>query len=73
MGILILMVFLLTFTIATILVPIPLFPGNFLCSLIGIPSSESTKYLGAIINGAFYGLIAWFVFIFITRNLVKEH
>jgi hypothetical protein len=72
MGLLILIVFLLMFTLATILVPIPLFPGNVLCSLIEIPLSESTKYLSALINGAFYGLIAWFVFILITRNLVSE-
>jgi hypothetical protein len=71
-GAIILLSFLLLFMSASLLIPSPMFPGNFFCTLIGESISEYSRYLSAIFNGVFYGVILWLVFIVISRRLEKE-
>ena len=80
-GTLFFVVFFLIFTSAMFLIPTPMFPGDTLLALTDIVSSEYTAYLGALINGVIYGLIAWAIFMFAmkkigstaSKNSVKEH
>ena len=69
----ILIIFFLMFTVATLLAPTPMFPGNFLCVQIGPVISAYTVYLSALFNGIFYGIIVWLVFVGISRKLVQEN
>jgi len=71
-GTIILGTFFLTFTLASLLVPYPMFPGNFICALMGDSVSQVERYLGAVLNGVFYGAILWLVFIGISRRLEQE-
>jgi hypothetical protein len=68
-GALILLVFFSMFTVASLLVPYPMFPGNLLCVMIGKVTSEYAGYLGGVLNGVFYGAILWLVFVAISRRL----
>lgn len=68
----ILIIFCLMFTVASILAPFPMFPGNFLTAQIGPIISGYVEYLSSVFNGVFYGIIAWSVFVGISRKLVKE-
>ena len=66
------MVFLVFFTLATLAVPIPLFPGNMVHSVfssLGIPVSLYTSLLEAVANGILYGFIIWIVFVLVSRRL----
>ena len=71
-GALILIAFFLLFTSASLLIPTPMFPGNILCTLIGEVTSEYAKYLSAVLNGVFYGVILWLVFAAVSRRLEGE-
>jgi len=71
-GAIILVSFLLLFMSASLLIPSPMFPGNFFCTLIGGSISEYSQYLSAFFNGVFYGVILWLVFTVISRRLEKE-
>ena len=62
-------VFFLLFTSASIAVPIPLFPGNMIPTLLGIPPSEYIPYLEALTNGLTYGFISWIVFLLLARKI----
>lgn len=62
-------VFFLLFTSASIAVPIPLFPGNMISTLFGIPASEYMPYLEALTNGLTYGFITWIVFFLVDKKL----
>ena len=55
------------FTIASILIPVPLFPGSWLSSLLGILAISTL--LSAIFNGLVYGCILGFVFYAISKRL----
>jgi hypothetical protein len=68
-GALILTVFFLLFTFASLLIPTPMFPGNFFCTLIGESVVEYAEYLSAVFNGVFYGVILWLVFVVVARKL----
>lgn len=68
----ILVIFFLLFTIAALLVPCPMFPGNFFCITIGPVISGYTEYLSAVFNGVFYGVVVWIVFAAISRRLDQE-
>lgn len=68
-GLVILMAFFLLFTCASLLIPSPMFPGGFLLRLIREPTSEYVRYLGAVSNGAFYGVILWLAFVYVSRRL----
>jgi hypothetical protein len=61
--------FFLLFTSASIAVPIPLFPGNVISTLLGIPPSEYLPYLEALTNGLTYGFISWIVFLLLVRKI----
>jgi len=71
-GTLILIVFFLMFTFASLLIPTPMFPGNAFCMLIGEPVSQYVEYLSAVFNGVFYAIILWLVFVVISRKLEEE-
>lgn len=66
------LVFFIFFTLATLAVPIPLFPGNIVHSMfssLGIPVSFYTPLLDAVANGLLYGFIVWIVFVLVSRKL----
>ena len=71
-GALILIVFFSLFTLASLLIPSPMFPGTFFCTLIGGAISEYAEYLSAVFNGLLYGVILWIVFTVISRRLEVE-
>lgn len=71
-GTLILAVFFLLFTSASLLIPSPMFPGNFFCMLIGGTTSGYFGYLSALFNGVFYGVILWLVFVLVSKKLEEE-
>jgi hypothetical protein len=71
-GALILIVFFSLFTVASLLIPSPMFPGNFFSTLFGESVSEFAEYLSAVFNGLFYGVILWLVFIVVSRRLEVE-
>jgi hypothetical protein len=71
-GLLILTVFFLLFTFASLLIPTPMFPGNFFCTLIGESVVEYAEYLSAVFNGVFYGVILWLVFVVVARKLGEQ-
>jgi hypothetical protein len=68
-GLVILIAFFLLFTCASLLIPSPMFPGSFFLRLIGELTSEHAKYLSAVFNGAFYGVVLWLVFLYISEKL----
>ena len=71
-GTLILVVFFVLFTSASLLIPSPMFPGNVFCILIGEAISQNIEYLSVLFNGVFYALILWLVFVAISRRLEQE-
>ena len=64
--------FFLIFTAASIAVPIPLFPGNMITTISGIPASSYMPYLEALTNGLTYGFIIWVVFFCVDKKLEKS-
>lgn len=68
----ILVAFFLIFTSASLLIPSPIFPGNVLCALLGGGVSPFNGVVGAFLNGVFYGVVVWLVFVGISRKLVGE-
>jgi hypothetical protein len=60
------------FTFASLLIPSPMFPGNFFATLIGQGGSEYTEFLSAVFNGVVYGVVLWLVFIVISKRLEGE-
>jgi hypothetical protein len=66
---LIILVFFSLFAVASLLIPVPLFPGSWFCSLIGQGIRDYVSILSAVFNGMFYGVILWLVFIGISRKL----
>jgi hypothetical protein len=69
-GIIVLAFFSL-FAIASLLIPVPMFPGSWFCGLIGQGVQEYVSVLSAVFNGLFYGVILWLFFIGISRKLEK--
>jgi mannitol-specific phosphotransferase system IIBC component len=61
--------FFLLFTSASIAVPIPLFPGSMITTLLAIPPSDYIPYLEALTNGLTYGFISWAVFFLLARKI----
>jgi hypothetical protein len=58
--------FFLLFTCASIVVPVPLFPGNMVQMWLNVP------YINAIVNGLTYGFITWIVFFLVNRRIEKS-
>ena len=57
------------FTIASILIPVPLFPGSWLSSLLGNGILAISTFLSAIFNGLVYGCTLGLVFYAISKRL----
>jgi hypothetical protein len=66
---LIILVFFSLFAVASLLIPVPLFPGSWFCALIGLGIRDYVSILSAVFNGMFYGVILWLVFVGISRKL----
>jgi len=71
-GALILIAFFSIFVSASLLIPMPMFPGSFFCALIGVTGSQYSNYLNAIFNGIFYAVVLWLVFIIISGRLERQ-
>ena len=64
--------FFLIFTSASIAVPIPLFPGSMVPTLLKISPSDYLIYLEALINGLTYGFLTWIIFRLIDKKLESQ-
>jgi len=56
------------FTLASMAVPVPLFPGSLIYALFSLPETY-LPLISAITNGITYGLVVWLVFFLATRRL----
>lgn len=61
--------FFLFFTLASLAVPVPLFPGNMINTFFTLPSEAYALLVEALANGLTYGLFVWLVFVLATRKL----
>jgi hypothetical protein len=68
---LIILVFFSIFALASFLIPTPMFPGSWFCSVIGQGIQEYVGILSAVFNGIVYGSILWLIFIGISRKLTE--
>lgn len=71
LGKLIFIIFFALFTIASILLPIQIFPGSFIEKWISLPV-EYGSYISAIINGLIYGTATWLIFLAIGKKIAEE-
>jgi TRAP-type C4-dicarboxylate transport system substrate-binding protein len=71
-GTLILIVFFSLFGGASLLIPKPMPPGNLLTALTGGVMDGYGQILSALVNGIFYGVILWSVFILLSKRLGEE-
>jgi len=75
-GLAVFVVFFAIFLASSLAIPSPLFPGNFVCSFFGISDLSYISLVNAVVNGIFYGFIAWIVFSlsfrWVERSLYKE-
>jgi len=75
-GLAVFVVFFAIFLISSLAIPSPLFPGNIVCFFFGISDLSYIILVNAVVNGIFYGSIAWIVFSlsfrWIERSLYKE-
>ncbi|MGD8544294.1 MAG: hypothetical protein PVG48_04170 [Candidatus Bathyarchaeota archaeon] len=65
-------VFFAFFTLTTIVVPVPMFPGNMIYTWFGIPVTPYAFYVSAILNGITYGLVAWIVYVLASKKIEKS-
>ncbi|HKZ87734.1 MAG TPA: hypothetical protein VJ066_01085 [Candidatus Bathyarchaeia archaeon] len=70
-GLYILLAFFSLIAVASLLIPVPMFPGNWFCSLLGDVALNYVSVLSAVFNGAFYGVILWLMFVGLGRKLVE--
>lgn len=63
--------FFMLFTAASVAVPIPLFPGNIICSHLEMTTSAYASYLGALTNGLTYGFLNWIIFYLVDKRMEK--
>jgi mannitol-specific phosphotransferase system IIBC component len=61
--------FFLLFTLASLAVPVPLFPGSIIHGFFSLPADSYASLISAITNGVTYGLVVWLVFFIATRRL----
>ncbi len=71
-GALIMLAFFSLFLAASLLIPSPMFPGNFFCTLLGGVAQQQTRYLSALFNGLFYGFTLWMIFVALSKRLESE-
>jgi hypothetical protein len=57
------------FAPASLLIPIPMFPGSWFVGLMGQRALEYISILSRLFKGLFYGVILWTVFIALSRKL----
>ena len=69
-GLYILLAFFSLIAVASLLIPVPMFPGNWFCSLLGEAIFGYVSILSAV-NGAFYGVILWLMFVGLGRKLTE--
>ena len=63
------LLFFAIFAIISIVIPTPIFPGNWFCFLIGQNIQNYTTFLSALFNGLFYGLVIYLVFVIMARKV----
>lgn len=63
--------FFVFFTVATLAVPIPLFPGNMVHSVFS-SSGVYTPLFDAVANGILYGFIIWIAYVLVSRKLEAQ-
>jgi len=68
-GLHILVAFFAIFLAVSLLVPVPVLPGSWFCSLLGIAVSDFVRILSALFNGAFYSVIFWTTFVGLGKKL----
>jgi hypothetical protein len=61
--------FFILFTLASMAVPVPLFPGSVIHALFGLALDSYAPLISAITNGITYGVVVWLVFFLATRKL----
>ena len=57
------------FTVASLLIPVPMFPGSWLSLMIGQGLTSILVLLSALFNGLVYGSILGIVFYAISKKL----
>jgi hypothetical protein len=67
----ILLAFFSIFAVASIIIPLPMFPGSWFCSFLGERIQDYVRVLSAVFNGAFYGGILWLMFVGIGKKLAS--
>ena len=70
-GLYILLAFFSLIAVASLLIPVPMFPGNWFCSMLGEVVFSYVSVLSAVFNGAFYGVILWLMFVGLGRKLAE--
>ena len=70
-GLYILLAFFSLIAVASLLIPVPMFPGNWFCSLLVEVALNYVRVLSAVFNGAFYGVILWLMFVGLGRKLME--
>jgi len=66
---LIILAFFSLFTVASLLLPIPMLPGSWFCAVIGQGIQDYVGILNAVFNGLFYGSILWLIFMAMSQKL----
>jgi len=61
--------FFVLFTLASLAVPVPLFPGNLFSMWFVVSSAYYASLFSAVVNGVTYGFLVWLVFVVATRSL----
>ncbi|MEM2102173.1 MAG: hypothetical protein QXM22_01505 [Candidatus Bathyarchaeia archaeon] len=61
-------VFFFIFASAMLLIPLPMFPGDTILAWVNV-TSKYTYFFSALINGAFYGLVAWAIFMAVMKKI----
>jgi len=61
-GLAVFTVFLVIFLASSLAVALPLFPGNAVCMLFAISDPGYVSLVNALVNGVFYGFVAWIIF-----------
>jgi mannitol-specific phosphotransferase system IIBC component len=64
--------FFILFSVASLAVPAPMFPGNMVTVWFKLPSTTYQTVISAVTNGVIYGMIVWLVFVLATRNIDKS-
>ena len=75
-GLAVFTVFFNIFLVSSLAIPIPLFPGNLAGYLLMTSNLTITSFMSGLVNGLFYGFLAWIVttlsFKWIERAVAKS-